>query len=453
MLLKKKSEDLPLVLSHSKLRAKMLNNNISIDSDTISANSPLKLFHNLLTTWFNKNHNKNAPFTNFIRDIETNQQDFPLWVKNTMQKDKLLSCLIDRGVIRAKTAMFFIFACHTVSISAILYIWHNASLELCFIDGKSKDQTTVLIIEPEFYLLNDSIEMTNDNIDHPSKNRYFKLNTELNQNIMLNDGKKSEAIVKIIRKCIKSKNSTLTHHNDSNYDYKIINKARENEKMNCITISTETKNLNGFKTYKHITKEITEKYFQNRPEILLNDHEIISPLTTNTLIHTHPRTINDDECYKDKSYQHDINKPLIININYLLTSNNKEDQLDDFQKALAYITIYQKNLHKRLRSMANGKIYDLISEDVSEEHFEGVLKFYKEKSKFGFIYNIDGSEVFLHKDNLVKSRIDSQMLEICARFFDIQFRFQTLAYKGNRNSKLKAVNIQIINFVPKVIED
>lgn len=91
-----------------------------------------------------------------------------------------------------------------------------------------------------------------------------------------------------------------------------------------------------------------------------------------------------------------------------------------------------------------------MNEEVSEISYEGTLKFYKDKQKFGFLLNDVGEEIFLHKDNLVKSRIDSHLFEICSRYFDIKLRYHTLAYKRRNNPKVKAINIKITNFIPKV---
>lgn len=127
----------------------------------------------------------------------------------------------------------------------------------------------------------------------------------------------------------------------------------------------------------------------------------------------------------------------------------KSNKSEAFHKALNYIAIYQERFHKTAEATANGRICELVSEQVSSDHFIGSLKFYNEKAKFGFVRGDDGVEVFVHKDNLIKSRIDSQMLEICTQFFEIRLKYQTLAYKGKGNPSSKAVNIDIINFVPK----
>lgn len=129
------------------------------------------------------------------------------------------------------------------------------------------------------------------------------------------------------------------------------------------------------------------------------------------------------------------------------------DPSDEFSKALGYIAIYQERFKKTIKNIANGKICELKTDDVSKVHYQGSLKFYNEKAKFGFIKSSNGEEVFLHKDNLIKSRIDSKMLEICSQYFEIIFKFQTLAYKGMSSPIVKAVNIEILNFLPREIED
>lgn len=120
-----------------------------------------------------------------------------------------------------------------------------------------------------------------------------------------------------------------------------------------------------------------------------------------------------------------------------------------FETALKFIETYQSSYKIHLRDFIEQREHRLDNNGLGKMHCTGVLKFYNEDKKFGFIQPQRGHEVFLHKDSLVKSKIDSRGLELCAQFFDISMEFQCLHYEGKSKTAVKAVDIVLSNFVPK----
>jgi hypothetical protein len=129
----------------------------------------------------------------------------------------------------------------------------------------------------------------------------------------------------------------------------------------------------------------------------------------------------------------------------------KEDKKyeDTLQTALNFIKQYQmtvkttdvnNNIDKKYKSVVLGK---------SDKFYEGTLKFYNEQKKFGFILLANDKEIFIHKDNIVRSKIDTRAFAICSHFFTIILKFRLLHYQGKRNSNIKAIDLEILNFVPK----
>ena len=128
---------------------------------------------------------------------------------------------------------------------------------------------------------------------------------------------------------------------------------------------------------------------------------------------------------------------------------NKGGNNTSLEIAIEFIT----NYHHRLRQFAaedpeSGKYKPSIISKTAHK-IEGKLKFYNEINKFGFIKVEQSHDVFLHKESLVRSKINPKAFEQCAAHFEILMRFKVLKYKGKKNINEKAVEIELLNFVPK----
>lgn len=78
----------------------------------------------------------------------------------------------------------------------------------------------------------------------------------------------------------------------------------------------------------------------------------------------------------------------------------------------------------------------------------GKLKFYSELKEYGFILLKDGSEIFVHKTDLLKNNIDTNWLVHYSRSYEIGMGFDVQHYKGREKMNRKAVNIKIFNIQP-----
>ena len=73
----------------------------------------------------------------------------------------------------------------------------------------------------------------------------------------------------------------------------------------------------------------------------------------------------------------------------------------------------------------------------------GSLKFYNEQKEYGFIVMEDGSEIFVHKADLMKQSIDTRYLSYYKQFYDIVIEFNIQEYKGKGKTYRKAVDLSI----------
>ncbi|KAM3135900.1 hypothetical protein pb186bvf_012029 [Paramecium bursaria] len=80
----------------------------------------------------------------------------------------------------------------------------------------------------------------------------------------------------------------------------------------------------------------------------------------------------------------------------------------------------------------------------TKRHF-GTLKFYDEQKAYGFIImDSDGSDLFVHSDDLQKAGISKEFLRQSKQGFMIRLSFSILEYFGKYQKSRKAVEIQYI---------
>ncbi len=81
----------------------------------------------------------------------------------------------------------------------------------------------------------------------------------------------------------------------------------------------------------------------------------------------------------------------------------------------------------------------------SGTYLTGRLKFFDELQQYGFfILDTDGSDLFVHYDDLLKSGVTLNVLQE-AKVYDYRFAFQCMSYYGKYNLSRKAVNIRVLN--------
>lgn len=88
-----------------------------------------------------------------------------------------------------------------------------------------------------------------------------------------------------------------------------------------------------------------------------------------------------------------------------------------------------------------------ISNYENIDKTKGKLKFYNEDKEYGFITMNDGSEIFVHRADLIKQCIDTRYLSYYKQFYDIFVRFDIEVYQGKVKKHRKAVNVVIMDMV------
>lgn len=79
----------------------------------------------------------------------------------------------------------------------------------------------------------------------------------------------------------------------------------------------------------------------------------------------------------------------------------------------------------------------------SSEFKVGYIKFFNRVKEYGFIV-CEGKDIFLHKDDLVKAGSSLRDVDFPRKFINSKVKFRVIAYKGNSNIGMKAIDIQLI---------
>jgi len=75
----------------------------------------------------------------------------------------------------------------------------------------------------------------------------------------------------------------------------------------------------------------------------------------------------------------------------------------------------------------------------------GKIKFFDEIQNYGFfVLDCDGTDLFVHYDDLLKSNITKDYIRL-AKSYETRFMFRCISYYGKYSLSYKAVDIQIIN--------
>ncbi|CAD8195619.1 unnamed protein product [Paramecium pentaurelia] len=86
---------------------------------------------------------------------------------------------------------------------------------------------------------------------------------------------------------------------------------------------------------------------------------------------------------------------------------------------------------------------------LSNIRYFGTLKFYDEARSYGFIImDLDGSDLFVHCDDLTKAGMSKDFLRTAKHGNIIRFSFLILEYFGKYNKSRKAVDLQFIQSQP-----
>lgn len=441
-----KSKTHSLSSQPSSIVSDLQTHNLLIDLIKKPFDSPFNVFHSLINARFLKNPNQRALLLDSLSKMSDEQAEFPDWVEETADKSSGLARLRSKEFISDRDCLFLIYACKLSSLSLTLYYANDAKLDFAVFGHTSIDHSHWLFDNGLYFRLQHRVE-EHDTLHHGQNvYRQHSLNTEFKTQTG------AEPTRPRLTNYNKHKHLKVQHDSDQFGNLKDKNSRSQGgfaEEQKFPRALNKPKS-DGLLTYKQVSRKMPDK---DRA-----DHALRPTLKYSTALsnlqnvdcNRKPSDASDLGVYRSPKLSPSDKKPMKLNLN----SEEKNEQPgspDDFVRALQYIAVYQQRFRKTMRSMAKGKVCELKSEDVSKDYFEGYLKFYNEKSKFGFIKGSQGEEIFLHKDNLIKSRIDSQNLECCSQFFDILLKYQKLVYRGKGEASVKAVNIEIVNFVPKTM--
>jgi len=81
----------------------------------------------------------------------------------------------------------------------------------------------------------------------------------------------------------------------------------------------------------------------------------------------------------------------------------------------------------------------------NKDRYSGTLKFFDEKKKFGFlVMDKDGSDIFVHYEDLNKVGLTTEQLMDPKFIKDLKFTFCELEYLGKHRKSKKAVDLKMI---------
>ena len=84
--------------------------------------------------------------------------------------------------------------------------------------------------------------------------------------------------------------------------------------------------------------------------------------------------------------------------------------------------------------------------EESVERFTGRLKFFDPNRNYGFlIMDLDGSDIFVHYDDLSQTKVSKNVLKQVKKGFVIRFSFSRMTYIGKYKKSKKAVDLQLIS--------
>jgi len=83
--------------------------------------------------------------------------------------------------------------------------------------------------------------------------------------------------------------------------------------------------------------------------------------------------------------------------------------------------------------------------EESMQRYSGRLKFFDENKNYGFIImDDDGSDIFVHYDDLAKAGINKELLKTARMGNVIKLTFSCMKYVGKYDKSRKATDIQML---------
>ena len=444
-----KYEEIDTDNSNNSLLIAILNSTIATDEKLMKISSDVDLLNYALQLKYDKDKTQHSYFCKHLAHKLANEDALPSLHYELLQKDRFKAILIlSKQQQSLNNGVILEYACNYFGLSLLIIHINNKSYEVKKFGNNTNFMISAILKDNSYYVTKpSSINTTNDTIKKiVEKNKiYCKIdNKSVHQRKDSND--KFKTVYKNftnsyhmlkdkqVANCIKDQQLELIKKKNMKIEPKI-----EFKKFNDLKYPKTTN-----KNYKQVTKELEQSdrnikkhNVNNIDNDTIIDNNLINNMNDYKFTHFDSNNVNENLFMSKK-----------IDNDKMIAFRNENKYDEKFNQALNFIQFYQSMANNKSMIINNTKGYKPLVYSKSNEYVIGKLKFYKHDNKFGFIL-YDNYEIFLHKDNLIRSKIDSIAFENCSKFFDILLKFKTLHYKGKNSNKTKAVEIEIMNFIPK----
>ena len=388
----------------------------------------------------------------FCNKVLNKEVEVPFWVTLLVTENKLYVKQRTSLLCSKIDDFFWKIFCYLFSIRIAVFSIKNGELSSSIYGDRRHNQVSILYIDHVYRFLVDythKANKVNSDIDYgclPSKKAtaYLHGYAKNQSNILRPNNNIQNTIGQSLINSSVSRLSKLSmiRTNEKTLE-NVCNQSQNNDSQFKLNPYATYKNLlsNTIKIKEVKLNEIqNDKTSESEPEIE-NNRKNIHMLQNDY----------SDTCSQTKETQNKLTRQTIVhNDKDAKCKNGDHKENYSMDKALQFIFDYQNLYQSKLKLYIDNQKH-LNEENGSLKQFQqGRLKFYNNESKYGFIVLENNSEVFLHKDNIVKAKIDALGLENCSKFFDIIIEFRSIAYEGKSKRNVKATDVSILNFVPKV---
>ena len=153
--------------------------------------------------------------------------------------------------------------------------------------------------------------------------------------------------------------------------------------------------------------------------------------------------VGSPDLQMQQNYQQMYQSPSNANNLYLKrTGNNKSLTLSASSGEFNYIEP-QQQMYMQPRMQPEKKKPIILEESM--QRYTGRLKFFDENKNYGFIImDEDGSDIFVHFDDLSKAGINKDLLKTARMGNVIKLAFSCMKYVGKYDRSRKATDIQLL---------
>ena len=441
-------------LDHNALSL-LSNENLRLCSESKFFQTSLEIGQSLIENLQGIRFNVGEYTFQFCKKVLNREIKVPFWVTLLINDNKQCIEQCTSLSAMADDSFFWRIFTYLFSIGIIVYSMKNGKLVSTEYGSKLNDQITLLFMDNLYRVLIDysekSIERakTENCILLPSKEATAYLHgynkTQSNTSNLDNRIKDFEyvkqcGLIKSYKSVIDKPSIVTSPENELSKKGGLFQIKDLNLKSNyCVNYKNVITNGLKLKEDK-FNKNQNENFHQKDLESNIKTREVLKSKDNNTNIYSQLKNISSK----------DINQTKIGYDKKAMKSTGDDKENFSMERALQFICDYQQLYKDKLQHYINKQKLIEDENGQTREYTQGKLKFYNSESKYGFIVTENEREVFLHKDNIVKAKIDSKGFENCSKFFDIIMEFRPISYDGKSKKNIKATDVVILNFIPKV---